>query len=147
MKFRMTTDLDSSIYKDALDIRRAVFINEQHVEESLEIDELENQTVHLVGYLNETPCCTARLYKKPDHSLKIQRVAVLKEYRDKKLGKDLLAKIESLAEVHWQSSLMVLDSQDHAIPFYKSCGFEVSGDGFLDAGIPHHFMYKKITEQ
>ena len=35
-----------------------------------------------------------------------------------------------------------LGAQDYAIPFYERLGFAVDGDGFMDAGIPHHWMQK-----
>ena len=33
-----------------------------------------------------------------------------------------------------------LGSQDQAIPFYERLGFNIVGEGFVDAGIPHHWM-------
>lgn len=146
MIFKMTTDTKSSIYKDSLSIRKKVFIEEQNVDESLEIDDLEEETLHIVGYSDDSAACTARLYKKSDSSIKIQRVAVLKEYRKKGIGHLLLAEIEQIAGHELNGQRLVLDSQDHAIPFYEKCEFRVSGEGFLDANIPHHFMQKEIDK-
>lgn len=146
MLFITTTDTKSSTYKDALSIRKKVFIEEQNVDESLEIDDLEEKTLHIVGYKDALPACTARLYKKADSSVKIQRVAVLSKFRHKGLGQLLLAEIEKIALNELESSRLVLDSQDHAIPFYEKCHFKVEGDGFLDANIPHHFMQKEIDK-
>ncbi|MDZ7834245.1 MAG: GNAT family N-acetyltransferase [Alkalibacterium sp.] len=56
----------------------------------------------------------------------------------------MLEWIEKIAREQLYGSRLILDSQDHAIPFYEKEGFEVQGDGFLDAGIPHHFMKKNI---
>ncbi|GAB2479123.1 GNAT family N-acetyltransferase [Alkalibacterium psychrotolerans] len=145
MHFKTTTDTSSSVYKESLIIRKKVFIDEQSVDESLEIDDLENQTTHLVGYHEENPCCTARLYLKDPSHLKVQRVAVLKEYRNKGIGKDLLEEIEKLAKHTFSVRYLVLDSQDYAIPFYEKSGYTASGEGFMDAGIPHHHMQKKIA--
>ncbi|TVP92356.1 GNAT family N-acetyltransferase [Alkalibacterium sp.] len=145
MEFKKTTDTSSPIYKDALKIRKKVFIEEQSVDEALEIDELENKTTHLVGYSENSPCCTARLYLKDPAHLKIQRVAVLKDYRNKGIGKALLEEIESVAQHSFAARYLVLDSQDHAISFYEKSGYEASGEGFLDAGIPHHHMQKEIA--
>lgn len=147
MIFKTTTDTSSAIYSDALSIRKTIFIEEQHVDESLEIDELEEFTLHIVGYLNDSPACTARLYKKEDGDIKVQRVAVLKPYRNQGTGHLLMAKIEQIAKKDLQGKRLVLDSQDHAIPFYEKCQFTVQGDGFLDANIPHHFMQKEIDKQ
>ena len=39
---------------------------------------------------------------------------------------------------------IVLHAQDHALGFYERCGYEVEGDGFEEAGIPHHKMRKPL---
>ncbi|MFO8069068.1 MAG: GNAT family N-acetyltransferase [Alkalibacterium sp.] len=144
MNFLTTTDTSSQIYLDAIEIRKIVFIEEQQVDESLEIDDLEDKTLHIVGYKDKSPVCTARLLKKEDGSVKIQRVAVLAAYRKQGLGKLLLEQIEKIAKEQLNASRLVLDSQDHAISFYEKIGYSVEGDGFLDADIPHHFMQKAI---
>ena len=43
LEFKMTQDLTSPIYADALMIRRRVFIDGQGVPESLEVDDMEAQ--------------------------------------------------------------------------------------------------------
>lgn len=144
MRFDSTTDLSSTIYKDALTIRKTVFVQEQHVDESLEIDDLEDKALHIVGYANNQACCTARLIEKENGLIKIQRVAVLKEFRNKGIGLLLLQEIERLAREFFEASKLLLDSQNHAIPFYEKSGFTVYGDGFLDANIPHHHMEKVL---
>ncbi|SFB84199.1 Predicted N-acyltransferase, GNAT family [Alkalibacterium subtropicum] len=144
MDFKTTTDTLSEVYRDSIAIRAEVFIEEQHVDPSLEIDELEDQTLHIVGYENSTPICTARLLKKDDSSIKVQRVAVLSSSRKAGIGRQLMKHIEAIAKNQLDGSRLILDSQDHAIPFYEKEGYSVEGNGFLDAGIPHHFMQKKI---
>ena len=37
-----------------------------------------------------------------------------------------------------------LNAQVQAIPFYESLGYAVISDEFLDAGIPHRTMKKRI---
>lgn len=142
MKFLTTTDTSSDIYRDALILRKTVFIEEQNVDEALEIDDLEDKTLHIVGYDADTPVCTARLLEKEDRSVKIQRVAVDASYRKRGLGRLLLDQIEKIAISDLNASRLVLDSQDHAISFYEKAGYSVKGEGFLDANIPHHFMEK-----
>lgn len=144
MEFKTTEDLSSSVYKDSLSIRKTVFVVEQKVDVSLEIDDLESSTLHLVGYSDGTAACTARLLLKDNNSLKIQRVAVLEEYRKKGIGSLLMTEVEKIAQEHFNSSELVLDAQDHAIPFYLQQGFSISSGSFLDAGIPHHQMKKAL---
>src|SRR5699024_2594994 len=97
MKFSTTNDLSSSIYADALAIRKEVFVNEQKVDESLEIDEFEEVALHVVGYIDNQAACTARVIEKENEILKIQRVAVSKDFRKRGLGLALLQEIEKIA--------------------------------------------------
>ncbi|WP_028274091.1 GNAT family N-acetyltransferase [Atopococcus tabaci] len=143
MEFRWTTDVHSKIYEDALEIRKDVFIHEQNVPPHLEVDELESKTIHVVGYKNQQPVATARLYEKFPQTFKVQRVAVRKETRKSGIGNQLLDEIFRYAKKQGGKKL-ILDSQDHAIPFYEKNRYIVEGEGFLDAGIPHHFMYRII---
>lgn len=78
LEFKMTQDLTSSIYADALMIRRRVFIDGQGVPESLEVDDMEAQARHIVGYQEGKPVVVARLIDKElGKTYKVQRVAVL----------------------------------------------------------------------
>ncbi|MER2063196.1 MAG: GNAT family N-acetyltransferase [Alkalibacterium sp.] len=144
MIFKTATDTQSGVYNDSVAIRSEVFIEEQNVDPSLEIDELEDQTLHIVGYNHDKAICTARLLKKDDGSVKVQRVAVRADSRKRGIGKLLLRFIEDTAKHQLNGTRLVLDSQDHAISFYEKEGYAVQGEGFLDAGIPHHFMQKNI---
>ena len=38
-----------------------------------------------------------------------------------------------------------LDSQVHAIGFYQKLGFEIRGEEFMEAGIPHQNMYRSLV--
>lgn len=144
MKYIWTTDLNSSSYKDAIEIRKKVFIEEQHVPLELEIDDLEDQSVHVIGYLEHKPVATARLYQKNATTFKIQRVAVSIDFRKKNLGNQLMLEIEHYAKTKHFTKL-ILGAQDHALTFYKKLGYQVEGVGFMDAGIPHHTMIKDLN--
>lgn len=144
MHFIWTSDLTSPTYHDALQIRHTVFVGEQAVPAEMEIDELENKTDYVVGYIDDKPVATARVLPIGQDTYKIQRVAVLKNYRGKQLGKKLMLEIEQYALQNKQSYL-ILGAQDHAIGFYSNVGYTIAGNGYLDAGIPHHDMKKEIT--
>ena len=114
-------------------IREAVFICEQGVPAELEWDELDVNCIHVLASDSAAnPVGTARLL--PDGS--IGRMAVLREYRGKRVGTALM---------HWllkeagnrQMQQVTLDAQAYAIEFYKKFGFQVIGKEFLDAGISH----------
>lgn len=144
MEFIWTVDLRSDYYNDAISIRKKVFVEEQHVPPELEIDDLEDKTIHVIGYLEDKAVSTARLYQKNDTTFKVQRVAVSLDFRKQNLGNQLMLEIERYAKEK-QVNQLILDAQDHALSFYEKLGYQIVGDSFMDAGIPHHKMVKTLN--
>lgn len=116
-------------------IRTEVFILEQNVPIELEWDEFDNDSTHFLAYYNNNPVATARLLKNGY----IGRMAVLKEYRSRNIGKIMLKYILKIADKKAFKSIK-LSAQEHAIGFYKKHGFSVTSDVYIDAGIPHYDM-------
>lgn len=144
--FKWSSGINSQVYNDSISVRHEVFIKEQNISESTELDGVDNERVHLVCY-DETsrPIGTARVYFVRPNQLKIQRVAVLKEARLKHIGLKLLNEIEAYAKKHHANKL-VLSAQDSVLSFYKKAGFILDDTpGYMDAGIPHHDMYKILN--
>lgn len=122
-------------FKELKKIRTLVFIEEQNVPEILEWDEFDKESLHFLAYYNSKPVGTARLI--PDGH--IGRMAILKEFRNRKIGKNMLKYILNIAKS--KSIIKIeLSAQEHAIGFYKKQGFDVISDVYLDAGIPHYDM-------
>jgi len=143
---KWTTDLTSDIYQEALKIREKVFVEEQGVSLEIEIDDLEEQTEHVVLFENEDPIAVARIYDLGDDVYKVQRVATLKEYRGQGYGAQLMKEIElKIAELGGRK--ITLGGQNTALPFYEKLGYTVHGEEFMDAGIPHHTMIKNIPSK
>lgn len=140
--FKQTSALDSDVYRDALNLRKEVFIEEQNVPETREISD-EAGALYFVGYDNSQPLVTARVQKEDSKTWHVERVAVKKSARGKKLGSQILMEVEDSARKAG-ISLLTLGAQDHAQEFYSKLGFKVKGEGFLDAGIEHHKMDKEI---
>ncbi len=137
-----TSNLSSQTYQDALTIRKEVFVDEQQVPLSIEIDQ-EDVCIHFVLYDNEVPQATVRIQEKDNLVYKIQRMAVLKSARKKGYGRQLMTYVEEFAKHNHMNELM-LGAQDHAIPFYEALGYQVFGEEYLDAGIKHFDMKKEL---
>ncbi|WP_419888687.1 GNAT family N-acetyltransferase [Neobacillus niacini] len=129
--------------QDAFSVRRIVFIDEQNVPEEEEIDQFEEEAVHFVSYHQQGAPVAAGRYRVVDGYGKVERICVLKEARNNGSGKAIMREIEAYALKEGQHKLK-LNAQTHAIPFYANLGYEVVSEEFLDAGIPHKTMIKKI---
>ncbi|MFC6175365.1 GNAT family N-acetyltransferase [Companilactobacillus huachuanensis] len=130
---------DSDVYQDSLKIRKAVFVKEQGVPQNLEIDDSENKCTYFNIYLNHQAVATARFSPTEDNGVHIQRVAVLKDFRQQQLGSELIEIIIKYAREN-NYSYAILGAQNHAQEFYKKLGFDVVGEQYTEVGIQHHDM-------
>lgn len=73
----------------------------------------------------------------------IGRMAVLKDWRGRGVGRALLQTLLDLA-VRQGLPRVTLSAQTHALGFYERAGFHVVGEPFMDAGIPHRKMVRDL---
>jgi len=118
-------------------IRDEVFVKEQGVDHNLEYDGHDTLARHFLVYENDKPIATAR-WRETSEGIKLERFAVLREYRNHEKGKALLLKV--LEEVVPLKKPIYLHSQDKAVNFYLRNGFIISGSEFYEAGIKHYKM-------
>jgi predicted GNAT family N-acyltransferase len=119
----------------ATTIRFSVFVHEQGVPESEELDALDSVCVHAVIHLGGDAVATGRLC--PDG--RIGRMAVLKEFRGLGFGEQILRGLIAAASDRGQRETY-LHAQIHALGFYSRCGFVAEGPEFEEAGIRHRAM-------
>ena len=120
-------------------LRREVFIEEQGVAEADEVDDLDDQAIHLLALRDGQPVGSARLLTCGETG-KVGRVCVLRQARGTGLGAALMraavAEFAAMAGVR----RVKLGAQTHALGFYQRLGFVAVGPEYLDAGIPHREM-------
>ncbi len=128
-------------------VRREVFVLEQGVPEDLELDQFDHSPAaasHLLIRQNGRPAAAARWRLYGDRAAKLQRIAVRKPLRGSGLGLLLLQELEAWAK-DANCTEAVLDAQTYAAGFYEKAGYRaVSDEIFLDAGIEHIRMIKKL---
>lgn len=128
--------------KDALYVRKEVFVKEQKVPEIEEYDEIDLKACHIIVYINEVPVATGRLFKE-QKTWFIGRICVLKEYRKNRIGKLIIEGLFEKALILGATELH-LHAQTHALNFYKKFGFRAYGNTFSEAGIEHISMFKAL---
>lgn len=124
-------------------IRKKVFVEEQGVSLEEEIDQHEEQAIHFVGYFHDSPIAASRLRYVNDLG-KLERLCILKEQRGKSFGHQMILEMENEILKN-DFSTAKLNAQTYAIPFYEQCGYTVISGEFMDAGIPHVTMTKKLA--
>ncbi len=123
-------------------IRKKVFIDEQCY--IVDIDDEDKTATHFIEYYKNTPVGTCRIIKKDNNSIKIGRFAILEEYRNKNLGKELLDEVEKYAKENNYKKIY-LDAQFDKRGFYFKSGYKVLSDKlFLDENYPHIHLYKDL---
>ncbi|EOH98436.1 acetyltransferase [Enterococcus moraviensis ATCC BAA-383] len=144
MKIVHTKDTMSDIYLDAVKIRRQVFMLEQGVPGEIEIDKYEAACIHFVlyGEKNEV-IATCRLLPLEDGLIKLQRMAVQKEFRGKDYGRLIVEGAELFSKEQGYNTI-TLGAQITALGFYERMGYIKEGELFLDANIEHYKMNKTL---
>jgi predicted GNAT family N-acyltransferase len=121
-------------------IRFAVFVDEQRVPASLEMDERDPECLHVLAFIAGEPVATGRL--DPGLGGKIGRVAVDASVRGQGVGRAVMDRLHAIAAAQGLTRVWC-HAQVAAAPFYERLGYVASGGEFIEAGIPHVMMVRK----
>lgn len=125
---------------DAARVRQAVFVIEQGIPAALEWDGQDGVSIHAVAYRDGRAVGTARLL--PDAH--IGRMAVLAEARRDGVGGRILQRLLQIAAGRGDRAVE-LSAQSYVCPFYARHGFEPVGDEYLEVGIAHRRMVRRLA--
>ena len=134
--------------RDAQEVRKKVFQEEQGIDTVLDFDGKDNEADHVIVYKNNEPIGAARvrLLDENKELAKIERVSVLKEHRKSGTGSQIMEYIHTFLEKRGIKESK-LESQEYAKDFYKKLGYKQKGESFEEVGIPHVEMRKKFGEK
>ena len=125
---------------ELMQIRHAVFVDEQGVPVELEHDRHDQGALHLLASSGDRrPVATARMLA-DGH---IGRMAVLPAWRRRGIGSAMLRELIRLARERGILRIF-LNAQCGAQAFYERLGFVAEGDVFEDAGIDHRRMSMQL---
>jgi len=127
---------DKDLFETCCSIRIQVFVEEQKVDPELEYDHEEESHFYLLLYEGK-PIATAR-WRETEKGIKLERFAMLKEFRNLGLGSELLKEV--LNDVQKLDKKIYLHSQLMAVRYYERAGFAKVGEKFTEAGIEHYLM-------
>lgn len=123
----------------AFAIRDKVFVHDQHVPARLE-HEHDDVSHHFLATVDDIPAGAAR-WRKTEQGHKLERFAVLKEYRGKGIAAAMIKAV--LSDLPKDATYIYLNAQIDAVTVYEKNGFIKVGQQFEEAGIQHYKMVKQ----
>jgi predicted GNAT family N-acyltransferase len=127
----------------ALALRHAVFVVEQRVPVADELDGRDDGALHLVAVEDGTVVATCRLLA-DGATVKLSRMAVAASARRRGIASALLQEAERRVREQGAQRL-ALSAQTDALGLYERAGYDAYGRRFMDAGIEHLMMEKRLA--
>jgi len=120
---------------DILQVRHAVFTEEQGIDAELDFDGQDQAAIHALAIQGGRALATGRILN-DGH---IGRIAVRKDCRQLGLGAEVvMSLVDAARQQHY--GRVYLGSQKYAVGFYQKLGFSVYGECYMEAGIEHQYM-------
>jgi predicted GNAT family N-acyltransferase len=121
----------------AHEVRRQVFVVEQGIAEELVFQSAEeSDEINIIVKNDNMVIGTARVVFPADNTAKIERMAVLKSIRGRRIGKGIISFLNRELKRR-KITHIILHAQYQVSDFYKACGFIETGLPFEEAGIRH----------
>lgn len=130
---------------DIIKLRIRVFVNEQNCEPYDDLDDKDKKSYHVFTYDQGQVVGYCRILP-PGISYEetsIGRVVVDKEYRRNKLGYEMMQQAIAFIENELKETAIKISAQKYVINFYKSLGFTVISEEYLEDNIPHMKMKRE----
>ena len=131
--------------REAQRLRHAVFTQEQGIAAALDQDGADERAVHAIAR-NRLGLAvgTARLLQPAAGQARIGRMAVMAALRGGRIGRQMLDALVDAARARGDGEVM-LHAQASAVGFYERAGFEHRGAPFVEAGIEHQEMVRRLS--
>jgi predicted GNAT family N-acyltransferase len=134
---------DADEVRAALALRHEVFVVEQRVPIEEEVDEHDETALHLVAVEGGRVVATARVVIEGETAT-VGRVAVANHARRRGIASRLIAASETHARARG-ARRVALAAQTGALALYERAGYTGYGERFMDAGIEHLMMEKRLA--
>jgi predicted GNAT family N-acyltransferase len=126
-------------------LRREVFEVEQNIPRPLDRDPFDYSADHVVAYDDAGRCVgTGRVVRLDARTCQIGRVAVAPDHRRSGVGALVIDALERMAALRGLTEV-VIHSQMPSEAFFRDRGFVREGAPFLDQGVEHVLMRKKLV--
>jgi ElaA protein len=124
-------------------MRSEVFVVEQNCIYQ-DIDYKDQKAIHVLLKKNKELIGYTRIFNKGDYfkNASIGRVLVSKNNRKNNYGSQLMEASIKVIKTKFKVSKISISAQTYLKQFYNNLGFKVTGEEYLEDGIPHIAMIK-----
>ena len=130
MEFTLTRQLND----DIIYLRTKVFMEEQGFEN--EFDKQDEDCYFVVAYDHKKPVGMCRFFSDDHVHYHLGRVCVLKEYRNKGVGREVVEEAQKqITNIHGKE--IVLSAQSRVKDFYAKLGYQAYGEEYYDEHCLH----------
>lgn len=130
-------------YQSALELRHRVLREPLGLKFTAEELDAEATQWHFAGMLGGRLVATLTAQTLADGSVKLRQMAVEPEFQRQGWGRRLLDEVEQDMAEHGHRFL-VLHARQSAVDFYTAGGYQPEGEPFVEVGLPHRRMVKKL---
>ena len=130
-----------SLFNHVFVIRTEVFVDESNIDQEDEYDGFDHLSTHFLAWYDNNPAGASRRRRLNNGAMRLERFAVLAEYRGKGIGKALVhAMLSDLPA----GQRVVIHSLTEKVGYYEQFGFHAEGEEFEEAGIGHMKLSKMM---
>ena len=137
------TTSQSSLYDEVLELREEILRKPLGLSlrnEDLSRDHVD--TIFIAIHHDKVIACLL-LHHIEAGQMQLRAMAVRTDWQGKGVGKKLVSAAERFCAEKGYHKIM-LHSRKVAIGFYSSMGYDITSDEFVEVGIPHYIMEKRL---
>lgn len=124
-------------------VKHRVFVEGQGVPYHKVFDKYDKDAIHILVLNGDRAIGAGRIVDKGKKLAKMGMISVLKTYRGKGIGIKIIKYLEKVSKQKGFKNIM-MNSQEYVKGFYEKFGYKVKGRVFMEAGIRHVRMEKKL---
>jgi ribosomal protein S18 acetylase RimI-like enzyme len=134
---------DSADYKESLKLRFKILRKPLELDFSEDFLADESNNFHLAAFENNELIAVVLLRPICENELKMRQFAVSEKFQRKGIGKMLTQFAEKFALKN-KYNFITLYARKTAVGFYEKLGYHIVDEEFIEVGIPHFKMEKKL---
>lgn len=137
-------NFNSEEYKRTVKLRDKILRKPLGLKFSSEQLEKEYSDIHIAYFKDKDLIGCLILSPIDDITVRMRQVAVDEKYQGQKIGTKMVKYSEKFAKKNGFNE-MILHSREVAVPFYLKLDYKIIGEKFVEIGLPHWMMRKKLV--